>query len=121
MTANLRLLLACSLSCPAALLAEDRISLKDGSIMSGTVLSIEADGKVVVDSSLSSKPILLRGQALRSISFDVAVSSQPGHPELLHLVNGDILPGTLRSLDEKELLFQTWYAGEIRVERRFAK
>lgn len=121
MTANLRLLLACSLSCPVALLAEDRISLKDGSILSGTVLSIEADGKVVIDSSLSSKPILLRGKALRSISFDIAVSSQPGHPELLHLVNGDILPGTLRSLDEKELLFQTWYAGEIRVERRFAK
>ncbi len=75
----------------------------------------------MVASQLSPNPLFLRGEALRSIRFDAALTEQPGHPELIHLVNGDILPGDLRALDADEIELHTWYAGDIRIPRRFAK
>ncbi len=122
MNANpLRLLLASSLAWPVAVAAEDRINLKDGSTLRGTVQGIESDGKVVIDSALSPKPLLLRSEALRSVDFDVKLATPRGHPELLHLVNGDIFPGSLRALDADALELHTWYAGDISIPRRFVR
>ena len=121
MNANFRLLLACSLSCAPALFAADLISLKDGSTLRGTVRLIDQHGTVVLDSTLSAKPIRLKGEALRSINFDIKATALQNHSELLHLTNGDILPGTLKSLDHDKLTFHTWYAGEVTLERKFAQ
>lgn len=121
MNANLRLLLALPLAWPAAAPAEDRVSLKNGNMLRGVVREIESDakhGKIVLDSKLSPKPILLRGDALRAINFEFTAAEQQGHPELLHLVNGDILPGSVRSLDDQEIVLKTWYAGEIPIKRK---
>ncbi len=114
--ANLKLLL-CLFAATPPLAAEDRISLKDGSTLRGNVRAIEGDHKIVVDSEFSSDPIELRGSALRSISFDVETGEHHNDPELLHLVNGDVLPGSLRALDDRQILFRTWYADDLTIER----
>ena len=95
----------------------DRISLKDGSTLRGTVLSIDGDEKLVINTDISPEPVELRASALRSINFEVKSGERQGDPELLHLVNGDILPGVLRSLDEEKLVFQTWFAGDLTIKR----
>ena len=87
MNTHLRLILCLFVASPP-LLAEDRISLNDGSTLRGTVRAIEGDQKIVVDSAFSSSPIELRGSALRSISFDVESGEHHSDPELLRLVNG---------------------------------
>ena len=114
--ANHKLLL-CLFAAAPPLSAEDRISLKDGSTLRGNVRAIEGDHKIVVDSEFSSEPIELRGSALRSISFDVETGEHHNDPELLHLVNGDVLPGSLRALNDRQILFRTWYADDLTIER----
>lgn len=116
MNAKLRLTL-CLFSAALPLVAEDRISLNDGSTLRGTVRAIEGDRKIVVDSTFSSSPIELRGSALRSISFDVEVGEHHSDPELLRLVNGDVIPGSLQALDDRKVQFRTWYADNLTIER----
>ncbi|MEE2735212.1 MAG: hypothetical protein VYC57_07595, partial [Verrucomicrobiota bacterium] len=116
MNANLKFLL-CLLAAAPPLSAEDRISLEDGSTLRGNVRVIEGNHKIVVDSEFSSDPIELRGNALRSIRFDVETGENHSEPELLHLVNGDVLPGSLRALNDRQILFRTWYANDLTIER----
>ena len=52
----------------SALCAEDKLQLDDGSILSGKVLSIQGNDKVVLDSNLTNEPIHLRAQSLTSIT-----------------------------------------------------
>jgi hypothetical protein len=96
---------------------EDTLELNDGSRLSGRVLAIEGSDKVVVDSSLSDEHIHLRAQSLSSISFRNDAANSQKAPQLLHLVNGDILPGTLQNLDSKEVSFLTGYANELTIPR----
>lgn len=99
--------------------AVDVIGLADGNSLRGTVRSIEKDGRVVVESDLSPKPLLLRGDSLRSIDFDVPASPLHSHSELLFLANGDVLPATVQGLDGEALSVETWYAGSLQIPRRF--
>lgn len=115
------ILLTSWLAAPAWLAAEDVVGLSDGSTIRGTVRGIQPDGRVVVESPLSPAPLYLRGESLRSIKFELETGSHPGHSELVRLVNGDVLPGALRGFDADAVELQTWYAGEVRVERRFVK
>lgn len=117
----LHLSLALSIAWSGFLQAEDRITLQDDSILHGTVRQIDDAGKIIVDSELSPKPLLLKGEALRSINFDVAHGEYKGHPELLHLVNGDILPGRIQALDDQQIQLDTWYAGLLTIPRKHAR
>ena len=111
-------ILPCSLALAVtAMAAGDRISLKDGSTLRGTVRSIDGNRKVVIDSDISAEPVELRASALRSINFEVKAGELHSDPELLHLVNGDILPGALRSLDNEKLVFRTWFGGDLTIKR----
>ncbi len=111
--------LLCLLTVSSLLTAEDHIELRDGSTLRGTVRSIEGNEKVVVDSTFSSSPIELRGSALRSIIFKPGGndSTDRQSPELLHLANGDILPGSLQGLDSKQVSFRTIHADELKIPR----
>ena len=111
--------LLCLLTVSPLLAAEDHIELRDGSTLRGTVRSIEGNEKVVVDSTFSSSPIELRGSALRSIIFKPGGndSTDRQSPELLHLANGDILPGSLQGLDSKQVSFRTIHADELKIPR----
>ena len=109
----------CLLSVSPLLTAEDHIELKDSSTLRGTVRSIEGNEKVVVDSTFSNTPIELRGSALRSIIFHAGDNNAADQrsPELLHLANGDILPGSLKGLDAGHVSFHTVHADELKIPR----
>lgn len=121
MNSTLRLSLAVSITWTGYLQADDRITLQDDSVLHGTVRQIDDTGKIIVDSELSPKPLLLKGEALRSINFDVAHGEFKGHPELLHLINGDILPGRIQALNDEHIELDTWYAGKLTIDRMHAK
>ena len=101
--------------------AEDKLELNDGSVLSGKVLSIFGNDKVVLDSNLSEEPIHLRAQSLSSINFRKDTENPNKAPQLLHLVNGDVLPGTLQNLDSKEVSFLTGYANELTIPRNYVR
>ena len=101
--------------------AEDKLELNDGSVLSGKVLSIFGNDKVVLDSNLSEEPIHLRAQSLSSINFRKDTENPIKAPQLLHLVNGDVLPGTLQNLDSKEVSFLTGYANELTIPRDYVR
>ena len=105
----------------SALCAEDKLQLDDGSILSGKVLSIQGNDKVVLDSNLTNEPIHLRAQSLTSITFRKDTKPQNGAPQLLHLVNGDVLPGTLQKLDNKKIGFLTGYDNELIIPRDYVR
>ncbi len=110
-------LIFCLFAAIPPLFAEDRISLNDGSSLRGTVRAIEGDQKIVLDSTFSSGPIELKASALRSISFDVQAGKHPSDPELLRLINGDVIPGSLLVLDDRSVQFRTWYADNLIIKR----
>ena len=95
----------------------DRLELADGSRLTGKILSILGNDRVVLESDLSAGPVELKPGALSSIRFRAASKEQPKSPQLLHLVNGDILPGSLQSLDEDGVRFLSGYANELTIPR----
>ncbi len=101
----------------ASLPAQDRVSLRDGSTLTGAVRRIESNGKVVVESPLAARPFRIRGHSLESISFESQPGPRRSHPQLLHLANHDVLPGATTRLDAESLTFDTWYAGAINISR----
>ena len=103
------------------LCADDKLELSDGSILSGRVLSIQGNDKVVLDSNLTNEPIQLRAQSLTSITFRKDTKLPNNTPQLLHLVNGDVVPGTLQKLDGEELGFLTGYSNELVIPREYVR
>ncbi|MBK1883809.1 hypothetical protein JIN85_15435 [Luteolibacter pohnpeiensis] len=94
----------------------DVIELKGSDRLDGIVRGISPDG-VELESELSPKPVMLRGEAIRRVTF-----SSEGMPEdipssQIELSNGDLLAVNLESLDGGHLIANTPYAGKIDFPR----
>jgi hypothetical protein len=98
-------------------LAADSLSLANDSRISGTIRSIRENGSLVIETPLSTEPLEIRGEAVRSVSF----SGQPGEfsapPTRIELTNGDVLPVEIRSMDEKNLMAESPLTGPLTIPR----
>jgi hypothetical protein len=110
----LGLLLAGNL--PGILLADD-LTLTGDARLTGTVRSINDAGVVELASPLSPEPVLLKPGAVAKVEF-TAPEIEPTPPgTLVELINGDVLPATIESLDEKQLAIVTADAGRLTIPR----
>ena len=103
-------------SAPCVLRADD-LTLADDARLTGTVRSINEAGVVELASVLSPEPLHLMAGAVAKVEFS-APESVPHPPgTLIELTNGDLLPATIESLDDKNLTVATADAGRMTIPR----
>ncbi len=105
---------------PGVLHADD-LTLAGDARLTGTVRSINEAGVVELDSALSPEPLRLTADAVEKVEFS-APESAPNPPgTLIELINGDLLPATIESLDDKNLAVATADAGRMTIPRSALK
>ena len=105
---------------PGVLHADD-LTLADDARLTGTVRSINESGVVELVSVLSPQPLRLKAGVVAKVEFS-APESVPNPPgTLIELSNGDLLPATIESLDDKNLTVATADAGRMTIPRAALK
>lgn len=97
--------------------AKDLVSIKNNTVLLADITSIHPDGTVTLNSPLSEAPLTIRPNALEQIVFKKSKPIEHDHKERIYLKNGDNLPCTLISLDDKNATFTTWYADKFSIPR----
>lgn len=116
---GLATLVAISMTWPAA---ADDLTLAGGEQrLSGTVISITGDGVVELASELSPETLSLKAGAVEKIAFSAKQSAGEPAATLIELINGDLLPATIESLDEQRLSVVSPDAGRLEISRESVK
>lgn len=89
----------------------------DSARLSGSVRSISETGAVELASDLSPEPLWLSNEAVGGIGFTTREIAGPAAPALVELVNGDRLPVTIESMDERALVVVSPDAGRLEIPR----
>ena len=98
-------------------LRADDLTLADDARLTGTVRSINEAGVVELTSVLSPEPVLLKSGAVAKVEFSAPTTEANPPGTLIELANGDVLPATLESLDDKNLTVVTADAGRLTIPR----
>lgn len=99
-------------------LRADVVTLRDdGARLSGTVRSISAAGAVELASNLSPEPLWLRNDAVLKVGFAQTPHAGPVPSALVELVNGDCIPVTIESMDERAMVVVSPDAGRLEIPR----
>jgi hypothetical protein len=100
----------------------DRLVLGNGDLFVGKVVSLD-DGLIKLKSPHSETPLEILNENLQILSFadqkdSAEVSTDlPKNSQEVILGNGDRFPGELIALDDKAVTFQTWFTGDLSVQR----
>ncbi|MDC0087962.1 hypothetical protein OAI07_00305 [Akkermansiaceae bacterium] len=94
----------------------DVLTLKDDDILTGSVSSI-IDDSLTLQSVATENIIQVKTDALKAINFSNPNPVPLSHSELVTLKNGDLIPCSISSLNEKNLNIDTWFAGTLRIPR----
>lgn len=112
-------LVAIGMTWPAA---ADDLTLTGGEQrLSGTVLSITGDGVVELASELSPEPLSLKAGSVEKVVFSAKPTAGVSTSTMIELVNGDLLPATIESLDEQRLSVLSPDAGRLEIPRASLK
>ncbi len=102
-------------------LRADNLILADDARLTGTVRSINEAGVVELATALSPEPLLLKAGAVEKVEFSDPESAAAPAGALIELANGDLLPATIESLDDKNLHVITADAGRLTISRTALK
>jgi len=102
-------------------LRADNLTLPDKARLTGTVRSINEAGVVALATALSPEPVLFKAGAVEKVEFSPPESATNPPGTLVELANGDLLPATLESLDDKNLTVVTQDAGRLMIPRSALK
>lgn len=86
-----------------------------GDRLTGILESISTKGNALVRINSSSTPIEVIGEHISEIEFSTKDLEVADTSEHVTLINGDELPCSIKSLDQKSLTIDTWYAGEFTI------
>lgn len=96
----------------------DEITLSGGgSRLTGTLRAIGEDGVAEFASELSPEPLKLRDGMIREVRFNLEKPAADPSPAMVELKNGDLLPVTIESLDERRLVVESPPAGRLEIPR----
>ncbi len=102
----------------AASARADEITLSGGaSRLTGTLRAIGEDGVAELVSELSPEPLKLRDGMIREVRFHLEKPAADPSPAMVELKNGDLLPVTVESLDERRLVVESPQAGRLEIPR----
>ena len=102
-------------------LRADDLTLADEARLTGTVRSINEAGVVELTSVLSPEPILLKTGAVAKVQFSTATAELHPPGTLIELVNGDVLPAAIESMNAQNLTVVTADAGRLTIPRQALK
>lgn len=95
----------------------DLLEFEDGSMMHGELKRMDTASGLQWDTSAAKAPIDLQPTHLDSIRFVHADSILFAPTAHLRFVNGDDLFGSITSLDDEHLVFNTWFGGAMTIQR----
>jgi hypothetical protein len=95
----------------------DDLRLEGDALLSGTVVAIREDGSVELDSPLSPDPLRLKAAAVRRVVFSDPFTLPELPTARVELVNGDLLPVQVHSLDGQTLHATSPVAGSLKIPR----
>jgi hypothetical protein len=99
----------------------DKLTLTGDARLTGTIRSINEAGVVELASVLSPDPVLLKAEAVEKVEFSAPESAPTPPGTLIELINGDLLPANLESLDDRNLTITTQDAGRLEIPRAALK
>ncbi len=99
-------------------LRADELTFSGGEArMTGRVRSINDAGVVELESPLSPEPVLLKSSAVGKVEFTPGGDAVVPPGSMIELANGDILPATVESMDERILTVVSPEAGRLEIPR----
>jgi len=99
----------------------DKIVLEGDARMTGTVSSIAEGGVVELVTPLSPEPVLLKGEGVSKVIFSEAPLAEKLPAGRIELINGDVLPVAIETLDETQLTAVSPVAGRLVIPRKSLK
>jgi hypothetical protein len=104
---------------PATNAAPDSLLFRNGDLLYGQLLAIDAPGAVQWRHPDAAQPIEFKPDSIAQIDFPAPTNSAaPSNNACrLLLANGDSLEGGLVSCDRNAVALQTWYAGRLSIPR----
>lgn len=98
-------------------LAADDLFLEGAERLSGSVRAIGDNGSVLLDTPLAPEPVPLKANSVRKVVFS-DLADQPAAATCgVTLINGDVLPGDIESIDAKNLTVNSSVAGHFVIPR----
>jgi hypothetical protein len=99
----------------------DRLRFAGRDMISGKFVSLQPDKFLLWSHPDSEKPIEFKYANLREISLSGKHPNPPAGTATIRLTNGDIIKGSIVSLDAQALTLKTWYAGEMKIVRKMLR
>lgn len=94
------------------------ISLSDGCSLTGELVEMDVEGTITLVSPLSNKPLQLLGSEVMHVGFESTLGKESEIPgQRVELINGDILPVTISSLDDAGMTVNSPDLGEVWIPR----
>lgn len=110
------------LALPLSLFGQDRVILANGDLFTGQVIALE-QGSVTLKSPHGVEPLQIPDENLLELRFGQSSEEEQENAPLpldsqeVRLGNGDRFPGKVMSFDGQQLVFQTWFAGDLSIAR----
>lgn len=102
---------------PASAAPQDTLSFLNKDQLHGLLVSIDNTGALHWRSPEAQDPIVFRPGNVAEVKLDSQQTPQGVAADRIALTNGDELPGTIVSMDDKTLLLDTNYAGRLSIAR----
>ena len=99
----------------------DDVMMDGGARLTGTVRSIDEAGGLELASDLSPGPVMLSRDVVRRVSFSAKSAAAKAPGALVELANGDLLPATIESFDDRILTITSPQAGRLEIPRAALK
>jgi hypothetical protein len=93
------------------------VSLQGEGKLTGEITGMDESGAITLVSPISAEPLVLKGDRVRRVVFDSPETADVIPHQRVELVNGDILPATITSMDEASLNIDSPVLGSIAIPR----
>jgi hypothetical protein len=98
-------------------LVADDVFLEGAERLSGNVRAINANGSVLLETPLAPEPVPLKADSVRKVLFSEPAGTAGAGSCGVTLVNGDVLPGDIEGIDDKNLTLNSSVAGHFVIPR----
>ncbi len=114
---NFRRIAACAAILSPLPLPGADVSLTGEAKLTGELVAMDKDGIITLVAPISEKPLKIDGRQLQQVDFGVSEDKAIVPNQRVELINGDILPVRIDSLDDSHLRVGSPDLGELQIPR----